>query len=959
MDSKPLSFRPGEFFGPYRVLSELARGGQGLVLRAQHAQGALVALKILLQAEGPAFKRFQKEVAVLARLSHPNLPRILDTGMVYGRPFLAMQLVEGGSLAYRLKHRGPLPVEEAVEVLSQIADVLEYCHSLGVYHRDLKPGNIVVDQVSGRPFLVDFGILKHDKTDGALSLDGASRLSMTGEVVGTISYMAPEQGGDSDVSVTPATDVYGLAATLFDLWTGRPPFKGETAYNTLLAVIDQAPPDPRSLRPEVPARAAEVCLRGLAKLPEERPATPRIFLDELQAALSAPPNLPSEEGPSRTLWVVVGLVVVLVVFGAVGALIPVPGAGQVSLTPAESTSLSLTPSSPTPGPSSLPSESAPAATPTPPSQLPVSPAGSLTLRLSSPNQARPLVRCGPWLLMREVDHAQAFRVRDVGAGFVALPDKSWPFGWDARAGCLVFERGGESFRVAEDGGAVPSPYPTGFGLVELGRLRVAAFADGRLVAFDPAAPHPPAWTARAERNRALPLPLDLDRDGIPEHLLVCTRGGRALLIDAQGATRLDVALPMGVNQAPLLLDSSGSAPVVLVACSGGVVLRCRVSTEEFAELSRVDLLEPLRGPVAPVVVNGEVRAIAVVVQHAGLSVLDAQVQGVDWCGRRSVPGEVTLAGPAVVDLDQDGVPELALARFTGGPRSQAWVEVYRLDGAWVTRLPAGARDLRMAPGPAPLLIAAGKKGVWAWGPWEALPEVEGAPPLQERVFSNLLGGAWRPVVADCERLGGVEGKVYSTLAARHLGQPDLRSELPREDYERSMEAMRQIYQDTVSSWILHRLLAFPGHPRPGRPEAQPISPVLGPALKGRVGVEFKDEIVGHGIGMLQVANYDPNRKLLAEDSWIRFEWPTLEPGPKDLVVKQSVYNVKGSGYDEVHVILDGRPLGGLSCYFGERGELRLSLGEVPAGQHRIEIEIRRSSAVIRIFEIWIEPTPAR
>ena len=153
MDPNSLNFLPGQVFGHYRVVAELARGGQGLVLRAQHAQGAMVALKVLLRAEGPAFRRFQREVDVLARLNHPNLPRILDTGMIQGHPFVAMQLVEGGSLAHRLKHRGPLPIEEAVEILDEIAKVLEYCHSLGVYHRDLKPGNVVVDQASGRPFL--------------------------------------------------------------------------------------------------------------------------------------------------------------------------------------------------------------------------------------------------------------------------------------------------------------------------------------------------------------------------------------------------------------------------------------------------------------------------------------------------------------------------------------------------------------------------------------------------------------------------------------------------------------------------------------------------------------------------------------------------------------------------------------------------------------------------------------
>ena len=960
MDPNSLNFLPGQVFGHYRVVAELARGGQGLVLRAQHAQGAMVALKVLLRAEGPAFRRFQREVDVLARLNHPNLPRILDTGMIQGHPFVAMQLVEGGSLAQRLKHRGPLPIEEAVEILDEIAKVLEYCHSLGVYHRDLKPGNVVVDQASGRPFLVDFGILKHDTSDGALSLDGASRLSLSGEVVGTISYMAPEQGGDSDVPVSPATDVYGLAATLFDLWTGRPPFKGETAYNTLLAVISQPAPDPRTLRAEVPPRAAAACLRGLAKLPQERPATPRLFLEDVKAALRAPASPPSEESPTRTPLLALGLVAAVLLFAALGLYLPVPGGlpasqpsdapaashPQASLSPGlASASATLTPSRP------------PQGSPTPRlARLPTGPPGSLTLRLESPTAVRPVVRCGPFLLLRVVDRAYGLKVRDSTPGPLELPSKAWPFGWDAEAGCLVFERRGQSFRVAPDGQEAPSPYPTGFGIVELGPLRVAAFADGRLVAFDPATPSPPAWTVLAERNRSLPLPLDLDRDGEPDHLLVCTRAGRALLIDARGKTRSDVALPSGVDQPPALLEPGPGGPTVLVACSGGVLLRYQVLPQELVELSRVDLIEPLRGPAFPVLVRGEVAAIAVVVQRAALSVLDPEVQRVEWCGRRSVPGEVVLSGPAIVDLDRDGIPELALARFTPGRGSQAWVEVYRLNGDWVTRLPAGARDLRMAPGPASLLFAAGEKGAWAWGPWDALPVPQDPPLDSERVASNLFGGAWKKVQEDCARFGGVAGKVYSALVARHLGQPDLRREISKEDMAASMNPIGQLYQDAVSDWVIHRLFAPPGHPRPAYSDQQPIRPLLQPAQGGRVGVEFGAEgIVARGIGELALAGYEPKRRLFGTGSWIRFDWPELEPGRRDLVLDQDVFRFQETGYSEITVRLDEQHVQTLSCYFGEPGELRVPLGELSSGHHRLELEFRRTTVLTRISEVRIEP----
>jgi protein kinase-like protein len=957
MDAKSPSFRPGQFFGPYLVLAELARGGQGLVLQAQHPQGDLVALKVLLKAEGPAFKRFQKEVAVLERLRHSNLPRIVDRGLVDGRPFLAMQLVEGGSLSHRLKLRGPLPVEEAVTILSEIARVLEYCHSVGIYHRDLKPGNIVVDKASGRPFLVDFGIVKHESRDGAISIDGASRLSMTGEVVGTISYMAPEQSGDSDASVGPATDVYGLAATLFALWTGRPPFKGETAYNTLLAVIDQAPPNPRSLRPEIPARAAEVCLRGLAKLPQERPATPLAFVDELEAALSAP--APAGAGGGRGPLIAAGLAIALILFAVLGLSIPLPGeASSPAPTAAASSGAAASPRA-TPSPSAsaappaVPSRSPPLLPSPRAGDLPVGQAGALALRIDSPARPRPLVRCGPWILMRYVDKAWAFKVQDLAAGPLALPPRSWPFGWDARARRLVFEREGESYHVGEDGQESPSPYPTGFGLVDLGRLRVAAFADGRLVAFDPQAPDPPAWTVRAERNQALPLPLDLDQDGTSDHLLLCTRGGRAILVSARGKVRFDVSLPSGVDQSAVLLESAGAAPAVLVACSGGVLLRCQVYRDELVEVSRVDLMEPLRGPAYPVFVDGEVQGIAVVVQHATLCLVDAAVRQVEWCARRSLQREVCLSGPAIVDLDRDGVPELAVARFTKGRGSQAWLEVYRLNGDWVTRLPAGSRDLRAAPGPAPLLLAGGTKGVWSWGPWGSLPEPDDAPLDSERVFGNLLGGAWAAVQRDSQRLGGVQDRVYSTLAARHLGQPDRRRELSEEDLQTSMRPLMNAYQHGVSKWLIHRLFAPPGHPRPDYGERQPVAVEVQPA-GGRVGVELGETILGHGVDGVTVSGYDPERMVVGLGSWIRVEW-TGEGGPRELVLRPEVYNVRGGGYDEIALSLDGEPLGVVSCYFRERGAIRLPLGQLSPGRHRLELEVRRSTAILRIPDLWIEP----
>jgi serine/threonine protein kinase len=306
-------------------LGELARGGQGVVYRA-HQPGVdrQLAIKLLFASTPKHLARFKQEAQVLARLAHPNLPRVLELGEHQGRPFIAMEFLEGVDLAGVMKETGPLEPARAVEVLGAIADALHYCHEKGVVHRDLKPANVMLETGTARPVLVDFGLLRQDPDSlGGLSDDEQRiRLTKTGEMLGTPGYMAPEQTDSRLCGITPRTDVYALGATLYALLTGEAPFRGETRYNVILKVLKEAPPDPRVLRANVPGALAELCARSMAKDPDARPESAAAFAESLRGALS--PASPSRLLPA----IAVGATVL--VLGSVG--------GALALRPEESPS---------------------------------------------------------------------------------------------------------------------------------------------------------------------------------------------------------------------------------------------------------------------------------------------------------------------------------------------------------------------------------------------------------------------------------------------------------------------------------------------------------------------------------------------------------------------------------------------------------------------------------------------
>ena len=259
----------------YRVECLLGRGGMGVVFRAWHHRlNRPVALKMMLAGAyaGPREReRFQREAEAVAGLRHPNVVQVHDVGDADGRPYFTMELVDGGSLAQTLTGT-PLPVDRAAELVGTLAAAVQAAHAAGVVHRDLKPANVLLT-ADGTPKVTDFGLARR--------LSDEAGLTHTGVALGTPSYMAPEQAGGKADAVGPAADVYALGAILYELLTGRPPFRGETAAETVQQLLTHDPVPPSRLNPRVPRDLETICLKCLQKAPRLRYATAGELADDL------------------------------------------------------------------------------------------------------------------------------------------------------------------------------------------------------------------------------------------------------------------------------------------------------------------------------------------------------------------------------------------------------------------------------------------------------------------------------------------------------------------------------------------------------------------------------------------------------------------------------------------------------------------------------------------------------
>jgi hypothetical protein len=270
------------YFGDYELLEEIARGGMGVVFKAKQVSlDRTVAVKMILAgqlASPDDVQRFHTEAKAAANLQHPGIVAIHEVGEHEGQHYFSMDYVAGRSLA-DLVRDGPLPAARAARYVQAVAEAIQYAHAHGTLHRDLKPSNVLLD-AADRPRVTDFGLAKQVSTE--------SGVTATGQVLGTPSYMPPEQAAGSR-EIGAAADVYSLGAILYHLLTGRPPFQGETALDTLLQVRETEPVPPRLLNPKVPPELETICLKCLEKEPRQRYGSAQELADDAKRFLSGEP----------------------------------------------------------------------------------------------------------------------------------------------------------------------------------------------------------------------------------------------------------------------------------------------------------------------------------------------------------------------------------------------------------------------------------------------------------------------------------------------------------------------------------------------------------------------------------------------------------------------------------------------------------------------------------------------
>jgi WD40 repeat protein len=279
----PLTGMPEVTIAGYEIVGELGRGGMGVVYKArQIGLQRLVALKMILAGAhaGPQeLARFRREAEAVAHFQHPHIVQIHEIGEQDGRPYFSLEFVEGGSLANKLAGT-PLAARQAAQLVERLTDAMHAAHQRGIIHRDLKPANVLLT-ADGIPKVTDFGLAKR--------LDAGIGLTESGVIVGTPSYMAPEQAACKSKEIGPACDVYALGAILYETLTGRPPFRAETPLDTVLQVLHNEPVAPRQLNDKVPKDLETICLKAMAKAPIGRYATARALGDDLRRFLRGEP----------------------------------------------------------------------------------------------------------------------------------------------------------------------------------------------------------------------------------------------------------------------------------------------------------------------------------------------------------------------------------------------------------------------------------------------------------------------------------------------------------------------------------------------------------------------------------------------------------------------------------------------------------------------------------------------
>src|SRR6184192_1406172 len=276
--------------GDYELLEEIGRGAQGVVFRArQKSLNRTVALKVISLGQWASkahLKRFRLEAEAAASLDHPSIVPIHEVGERDGSCYFSMKFVEGGQLD-EVVRRAPMSIRQAVELIVKVARIVHYAHQHGILHRDIKPGNILLDQ-KGEPHLTDFGL--------ARLVESESSVTHTLEVLGTPSYMSPEQAVENNAAVSSVTDIYGLGAVLYQLLTGQPPFAGGATYETIKLLLDTEPRPPRLLNPKIDRDLSTICLKCLEKDPKRRYPSALALAEDLERWLKHEPILARRTG---------------------------------------------------------------------------------------------------------------------------------------------------------------------------------------------------------------------------------------------------------------------------------------------------------------------------------------------------------------------------------------------------------------------------------------------------------------------------------------------------------------------------------------------------------------------------------------------------------------------------------------------------------------------------------------
>ena len=311
----------------YDLVSELGRGGMGVVYKARHhGLNRTVALKMILDAghAGPDdLQRFRTEAHAVAKIQHANIVQIYEIGEHEGRPFFSLEYMPGGGLDRKLNGL-PLPPREAARMVEILARAIDAAHRQQIVHRDLKPANVLLAE-DGTPKIADFGLAKR--------LDDEHGQTQSGAIMGTPSYMAPEQAGSHTGTIGPSADIYALGALLYEMVTGRPPFRAASALETVVQVVSEEPVAPGRLQPGLPVDLETICLKCLQKAPAARYSTAVALADDLRCFLEDRPILARRSSIAERLvrWTrrhkavaaAPGVIATLLVAGVVGLVLAI------------------------------------------------------------------------------------------------------------------------------------------------------------------------------------------------------------------------------------------------------------------------------------------------------------------------------------------------------------------------------------------------------------------------------------------------------------------------------------------------------------------------------------------------------------------------------------------------------------------------------------------------------------